>query len=299
MGMLAAWLFFYARANNANAFVRLPVYYYSETQSTLEREERSLPAGESLALLDGLLAAMYEPPRNTALRKLMPETEGFMSGYVLNGNMLEVSFSPAYYTLPPLEEALFRAAFIWTVTGLPYIDQVRFTVDGDVWAYANRENVDISPIISPERITTRTFVLYFINETADAMLPQARTTGGVNLDQLERYIVQLLIDGPGDMAGHISAIPIETKIRDIRTEDGICYVNLSAEFNSKFSGSPGLARLALYCIIHSLTDNINNVRRVQFLIEGEKHDQFQGVLDFNRPFEKDETLLQSETTEEE
>jgi len=93
------------------------------------------------------------------------------------------------------------------------------------------------------------------------------------------------------MEGCVSAIPGETKVRDVKTEDGICHVDLSSHFMSRFNGSPALARLVVYSIVNTLIENSGNIKKVQFLIESERVAQYNGVLDFDRQFEKNDDII--------
>lgn len=269
------------------------VYYYNPTAGRLEGEQRNLPLSDDpAAAARAVIAALSDAPRNTSLVKTMPEGEDFFVDCSLHGSVLFTWFSEQYHEMQPLEEAIFRASFIWTLTEIPEITQVRIWVDGEelmnsrgnAVGAGNRVNVDINPRVSPERISTRTFTLYFLNETADGLVTEERTVDKVNSDQIEAFIVQLLIDGP-TIEGHQSLIPAETKIREAKTEENICYVNLSSDFNSKFT-NPALAKLMIYSIVNTLTENLK-VKRVQFLIESELWEQFQGLTEFNRLFEKD------------
>jgi germination protein M len=180
------------------------------------------------------------------------------------------------------------------MTGLPFVSRVAIRVEGDdpetEALLESRETVAINPVISSVRLTTRTFTLYYVNDTLDALVPVEYTSSNVNMDQIERYIVSRLIEEP-PQEGLIATIPSETRIIDVMTEESICYVNLSADFVSRFNGSPSLAQLMLYSIVNSLTENMTHVKRVQFLIDSERVDQFQGTADFHQVFERDETLI--------
>lgn len=297
LAALMVWFVIYPRIAHQTT-ARLTLYCYNPTTSRLEPDMRTVPTGNEDALRDAAVRLLCETFRSNPLSSTMPDPGEFIAGYTLNGNVLEAAFTARYYELTPLEEAIFRTAFVWTMTAFPSVEQVSFTVEGvellnskgNPLGLENKTNVINDPAISPERITTRTFVLYFVNEAADGLIPEEYTSDNVNMDQVERDIVQLLIDRQTEPS-RIAAIPAETKIREIKTEDGICYVDLSSEFNSKFNSSPALARLMLYSIVNSLIENVSKVKRVQFLIDSEILDQYQGVPDFKRLFEKDETLL--------
>ena len=98
-----------------------------------------------------------------------------------------------------------------------------------------------------------------------------------------------LIKGP---SSHelIATMPSGTKLLNIETKDGVCYVNLSEEFVTKFSGGSGV--LNVYSIVNSLCST-ESVTSVQILIEGEKGAEFGGFV-FDEPLEANMDLVVSE-----
>jgi germination protein M len=289
-----AAIFAGSRQNQPDTF-RMNVYYFNPNVFRLESLEHRLPYGDEFAWLETAVRLFANTSRIPAMTGVWPDGEGFLVDWRMDGDVFEAVFPMVYRYIPPLEEALFRAAFVWTMTGLPYVNQVRILVEGDdpdvvPPVTESRNTVVIDPVISSVRLTTRTFTLYFLNDDFDALVPVPHTSSTVDMDQIEKYIVARLIEGP-DMEGLTAAIPPETRIIDIVSEENTCYVDLSSEFVSRFNGSTAMARLMVYTIVNSLTDNLTHVRRVQFLIDSERVDQFHGMTDFHQVFEWDETLL--------
>ena len=106
----------------------------------------------------------------------------------------------------------------------------------------------------------------------------------VNPNQpIERYVVEQLIKGP-ESDSLKNVIPSDTKIRDISTADGICYVDLSSEFVTKQSGTEKDGIAAVYSIVNSLGE-METVNKVQFLIEGEKVDDYRHIMDLSKSVE--------------
>ena len=99
-----------------------------------------------------------------------------------------------------------------------------------------------------------------------------------------------LIKGP-QTKGNLATVPSETKVRNIMTQDGICYVDLSSEFVSRHSGGKDKELLTIYSIVNSLTA-LDDVSKVQFLIEGEKQEEYKGNVEFGQPFEPKEIVIE-------
>ena len=85
--------------------------------------------------------------------------------------------------------------------------------------------------------------------------------------QLERFVVEELIAGPsGQIEGLYPVINPETKIINILTKDGICYVNLDSSFLTVVNNVS--TEVAVYSIVNSLVE-LDNINKVQILVNGE------------------------------
>ena len=101
----------------------------------------------------------------------------------------------------------------------------------------------------------------------------------VNANQTrEKTVLEQLIAGPEEK-GSVATIPIGTKIKDVTTtDDGTCYVNLL-----KHTGGEREELLTIYSIVNSLC-KLDQIDRVQFLVEGKKLDTYKDNLQFKTPF---------------
>jgi germination protein M len=269
---------------------RLNIYYFNPVTVRLESTAHILPPGEENEWPEMAVNHFVENSQIPSFTGVWQGEERFITGWRMENDVFCAEFPHEYNHLPPLEEAMFRAAFVWTMTGLPFVNSVQFSVEGaDSVTLESRRTVVIDPVISSIRLTTRTFTLFFVNAEHDALVPEVFTSSTVDMDQVEKYILTQLIEGPVN-EDLVAVIPPETKIIDIVTEEYTCYVNLSNEFVNRFSGSTSAARLMVYSIVNTLTENLSHVRRVQFLIDSERVDQLHGLTDFHQAFEQDETL---------
>ena len=99
----------------------------------------------------------------------------------------------------------------------------------------------------------------------------------------EKTVLEQLIAGPEEK-GSVATIPVGTKIKDVTTtDDGTCYVNLSEEFVLKHTGGEREELLTIYSIVNSLC-KLDQIDRVQFLVEGKKLDTYKDNLQFKTPF---------------
>jgi len=287
------------------------VFYFNPQTHRLEPERRRIPEGEPAEMARAALQNFVDEPRSSALRRTIPDDLTFNNNLRLNGKTLEVCFPANYFYMQPLEEALFRAALVYTMVNLPFIDGVRVQVDGEELlsifgepfgtALVNAdgetllyretgETVRVGPLLNPSLPMYRNVTLYFPSSYMDGLISVERTLR-VNPElPPERFILEYLItaEPPEGAENHI---PEGTVIRSVRTDNRIAFINLSDEFSSQFSGSATLAELTLQSIIHSIAANSSNVDSVRFLIDSARRESFNGVPHFNTLFEPDETLI--------
>jgi hypothetical protein len=274
----------------------LPVYFFDASGGRLNVEYKPFPQGDFTQQTNATLRYFtnaFELPPLFTFREIFSEI------YLLDG-LLVANFSHLYSELSSVDEMIFRSAFTLTMTGLPFIDGVKFVThaydEGRIETVATIAN---SPFISPARRTPEVFTLFFADETGEGLITVVYHAADVDTHRRSLSILELLIEGQSD-EGILPLIPPETRVREvlIEPEAGI-YVNLSGEFHRGFSGTPTQARLMLQSVAHTmLENNKGSARRVFFLIDSERREDFHGVSDFNLGFTIDETKMLGYEAEE-
>lgn len=204
-----------------------------------------------------------------------------------------IDFSSAYYDLEIADEVIARASLVWSITSLDEIDTVSITVNGEPLSWENvvsdatftRENLVIDGEVSTSVTAEKKYeLLYFANTDGTGLTTERRLVELEANKSKERTMLEQLILGPEE-EGLFATIPDSTKINDVTTtNDGICYVNLSQDFVTKHGGGSTDELLTIYSIVNSLCE-LDHIDKVQFLIEGERLNEFKGHLDFSKPFE--------------
>ena len=288
--------------------VLFPVYFFNAEEGRLVSELREMPqrAAEEgeIALITGAFHQMYGMPYDGSLMRAVPW--GIIRGdYIVNMALVEGVLTldilrvvqPAGRELvspsvimTPVEEVILRSAVTLTMLGLPYVDSVEFIMpDGETFTETSA-SIANAPFISPARRTAETFTLFFVCESGDGLFTKVYEATYVNSHMRERYIMEQLIVGQ-QAEGVMPLIPPETQVRDASTESDVgIYVNLSAEFSSRFNGNAAQARLMLQSIAHTMIEN-STLRHVFFLIESDRQEEFHGVPYFNLRFTIDETAM--------
>jgi len=217
-----------------------------------------------------------------------------------NEGKVEVNFSKEYNNLSDGQQLLCNAAVTKTFTELEFVESVRIFVDGTEIKKGNGEAVgeiksevvELEPSIEPYKKDSIKVTLYFADDNAMGLCEEERDIEVNEKQSVEMRIVEELIKGP-QSENLFSGIPEATKINDIKTENGICYVDLSKEFVSQHMGGSSGESLTIYSIVNSLTE-LDYVKQVQFLIDGVKETSLAGHVDFSKTFERDESYINKE-----
>lgn len=280
---------------------RLAVYFFNPSEGRLGTEFRFLPPDGISPQLENALWHFAAPPQDALHSSTWPpgvmRAELITSAYIREG-VLVAEFSELYASMSRMEEVIFRSAFTLTMTGLPQVERVLFRVNDEGGMrefFESASSITNSPFISPARRTAEDFVLFFVDESGEGLITTMYNATDVNVHERAQYILRRLIKEQHE-SGIFPLIPSETRVRDVLIEpaSGI-YVDLSLEFHRGFTGSPTHARMMLQSITHTMLENAGSgiTRRVFFLIESERWEDFHGVSDFNLGFTMDKTMMMS------
>lgn len=272
---------------HSEAGVSCDVYYINNLTQTLESETVSLKSEKQNDIILEAYGNLVDIEKTDERKSVVPEGLEINS-IRLNSGILSVDFNAVYNSMTAGEELMFKTAVVYTFTSFDFVDYVYITVQGNTLKMTNgsavgkigRDDIVMNGDISAEPTNYEILTLYFENNDGSKLDTEIReVVVNPNLP-LERYVVEQLIEGPQD-TNLKSTIPADTKIRDISTADGICYVDLSSDFVTKQSDSMKDATAAVYSIANSLGE-IEGISKIQFLIEGEKVDDYKKIMDLSK-----------------
>lgn len=162
--------------------------------------------------------------------------------------------------------------FHWILVIIAIVILVAFTWDFSDNNIKKKANNDMIKI-----------VLYFSDEDALNLVKEERSIKLDNTNSLERVVLEELIAGPMK-EGNYRTIPDKTKILSVNTDSNkLCTVNLSEDFVKEHWGGSTGEIFTIYSIVNSLCE-LENVEKVNFLIDGEERDEFKGHIDFSQKF---------------
>lgn len=276
------------------------VYYVSGDETGVEIHEYERPGGTTEEQIRILLAYLSVSPEN--LRYKAPLAMGFaMTGMEFRDSGVVINVDGKYRELSATTEVLVRAAIVKTLTQADNVTRVQILVDGEPLVDGLGETVgwmtadqfirsDGSEINSYEKVRVK---LYFANEEGNKLIAAYREKFYSTNISLERFVVDELLSGPsGRIVGLYPTIHPDTKILSVMTKDGICYVNLGADFANGVNNVT--AEVAIYSIVNSLTE-LPNVHHVQILVNGAVPAGFSNAS-FERNLKLVTTLEQTESS---
>jgi len=290
---------------NANSNTRITARIYFRTDSnSVDYEEYPIQVQDNKEMASEVLSKFMEGPKNVNLHKTMPAGLKIMDPSIIRvvpdrptDSVFVVNFSREYYNMPPEDEMFLRATLTWTMTDLDFINNVDILVDGKEinnsigmpTGVQNRQNIDIYTPLAPYNTVSKTVRLYFADETGSKLLPEDRTIN-VNPDlPIEQFILEQIILGPRD-EGHYATVSPDVKVVDVQRTEGVCFVNLSADFTGKGPAAPVTDDVAVYSIVDSLMD-VTGVRKVQFLIDSENTGIMKGSIDLSHQFDRNNDII--------
>ena len=137
----------------------------------------------------------------------------------------------------------------------------------------------------PDRQGQAEVFLYF-GSAADAFLTAEKRliSGAGDPITLSRNIIAALINGPTEQ-DLVRTLPQGTVCRAFYlTDDGVAYADFSAHIRDRHPGGSEAELLAIYSVVNSLVLNIDKIKKVKILVEGNETGTLAGHIDLSRPF---------------
>lgn len=125
--------------------------------------------------------------------------------------------------------------------------------------------------------------VYFLDDRTVSLVPERRQYNTKNKQERPEWVLNQLIKGPKRRELQ-PTIPKGTKLLSVSIEDRVAHVNFSKEFKSKHPGGLTHEAQTIDSVFLTLTQPmLGHIKKVQFLVEGEKLRSFAGYADFDEP----------------
>lgn len=284
----------FASCQNEENEYHAKLYFLNQSGVRLEAEERILESEDNETLMaNKIISELVKGPNNAELIRSVPK-ETAVKKIDLNNDVLYVDFNEKFKFDNEADRILACAAIVSSVTTLTGVQRVKFTVEGEPLKASDGTEVKTlskEDIVYDSQLVVADYKyvkLYFADKDGDKLVPEGRTVTVNSKESTEYVLVNELIKGPNS-SDVLPTIPEGTKVLSVETKEGVCFVNLSKEFKSRHSGGSAGETMTIYSIVNTLTE-LDNVKKVQFLIEGQKEEVFIHYI-FNEPFERKESLI--------
>jgi hypothetical protein len=126
--------------------------------------------------------------------------------------------------------------------------------------------------------------IFFGDMDTDALVTEKRTLPwSKDSEQRARLLLSELLRGPTGAA--VRTTPDTTMLRSVTiTADGLAQADFSAHLSREHPGGSSSEVLTVYSIVNTLAYNIEGIKKVQILIEGQTLDTLAGHMDCRQPF---------------
>lgn len=272
--------------------------YYTNTAGTRLMEVNYNPSAQNFdEMMKELMGQLTSAPAGYS--SALPADVKY-NGYERGIDALRIDFSKEYYNLTNTEEVLLRAAVVKTVSQIPGVTKVMFTVDKEQLLDQDGEPasvMDANTFIDTKEGGINSYLyttlkLYFANKSGDQITEELRDLHYSSNMVLERVVVEQILKGP-ETLGLRAVVSDTAKILNIYVQNGVCNINFDAEFN-RATEDDVEPEAAIYAIVNSICSTCDNITGVQFQINGESDIMFRDKVDLNQVFAMNTKWVESD-----
>ena len=247
--------------------------------------EEDLPRAAVEALLDGPdTEGLTTPfPAGTELRSL-----------TLEDGVLSLHLSEQYDGLSGISLTLANACFTLTLCQLEGVDALSITVEGIENESLPRTLYTPDQLLlqgSEEELVEMTAALRFPRSTGEGLGVEYRPLHLTGEASLSRALLEALLEGP-TYESLSPVLPQGTELRGVTVEDGVCYVDFSQTFRDGLPEDEQALRLLVYSVVNTMAGNMDSIRAVQLLAEGQPLPA-RGGVELDGPLDPDPALEKS------
>ncbi|MCM1496780.1 MAG: GerMN domain-containing protein [Bacteroides sp.] len=247
--------------------------------------------------IESILNTMFTEAPDNQTNLISASMRLLRSAYQKDTSLARVVVNVANELNDQYVEVLAKAAITKTLCQLDYVENVQFEIY-DSSTISDEQSVietyDSISFVDAEQeggfLQTGVITLYFANESGDMLLEYDKAVEISNNVSLEQLVIESLITGPL-REGYYPTIPEGTTLKKVSIKDGVCYVDLSVEFNNTLNTC--MDTTTIYSVVNSLCE-LPTINRVQFLINGEKQELYRTTIPFDGMFEWQPDLIQEQ-----
>ncbi len=201
-----------------------------------------------------------------------PYLEGVqVAGITYDGGEVTIDFNERYLEMEGVELAGAEACATLTLCGIDGVTGVSFTVSGQPYMTGGRSMLEVEDIVTGDlslKPVEREVSVYFSDGNTQYVVKETRNVVLRETALLERYAIDELIKGPND-SSLASTLPEGTSVLSVSTEQRVCIVNFSEEFE-QIMEYPLAERIQTLFAVTSTICGGGDVDCVQYYVDGER-----------------------------
>lgn len=270
------------------------IYYTNGETNKLVTVSYGTDQTDPLSLVAELMDQMNTEQKSDNINVIKKDNVS-IENYVLNNRTISIYFGQEYSNMDAARQAIYRCAVVKTLTQIDTIEHVMFYVNNQPATYSDGTQIGMmaeSDFIDDtasnlSNLQWSNLALYFASPNGDKLVRDNVTVAYSRTISIERVIVEQLIAGP-DNSAYDSTLPENLKLLNITVKDGTCYVNLDSTFLTEIVNVS--SSVPIYSIVNSLCE-LDNIDKVQILINGEPKKVYRESISLEFPFEMNTQII--------
>ncbi|WP_029320598.1 GerMN domain-containing protein [Butyrivibrio sp. AE3004] len=275
-------------ADEAN---NIKVYYLNSEETGIIFQNYSVTSDleNTSQVIDELLTQMKTMPEKLEYEAPIYGPVNLLS-YTLNGGILTLDFAGTYTSANKTTEILDRAAMVRTLTQIPGVEYVTFTVEGaplldgngNMIGNMSADNFVYNAGNEINAYEKAELVLYFADEDGQELIPVYRTVVYNSNILMQRLVIEQVLNGPNtDLA--CPTLNSQAKINSVSVRDGVCYVDFDSAINTRTGNVD--PKIALYSLVNTICETAD-VNKVQMSVNGSSDVNFMEKISLGTVFER-------------
>lgn len=251
----------------------IKIYCTNTAHDALHWENHKLESYYISDIVEEIRDRLLAAPENKQYIKAIPDGVEILSCNIGIDGQLVIDFSAGYLDMDSITEALCRAAVVKTFCQVNSIKYVEFTIDGlpltikELPAGLMSADDFVDNSTGKAGFDQNVKVIVYLTDEEGKMLKESILKVYIDgTKPMEEIVLEELIAGPLDTQPQLrNTLNTKTKIRSVRSYDGICYVDFSEEFMSK----PLYVKdeVAVYSVVNTLCE-LPGVTKVKITVAG-------------------------------
>ncbi len=271
------------------------LYYLNGAGDKLLNTTYTLEIKDKVEMIDDVIVFLKDKNGEYDVRPILDESLD-LKRIILKESTATLYFDASYGKLGPSQEILVRAGIVKSITQVPGIEFVSIRVgnspltdtDGNIVGNMTAKMFIDSAQTDFDEHEKVKLLLYFGNAEKTELASVSKDVVYNSNITVEKLVVEQLIAGPSNDHFYATVNP-STKIVNITTKDGVCYVNLDEAF---LTGVDQInAELTIYSIVNSLVE-LPNVNKVQFMINGDSNYTYKEQIDLSQMLDRNLEIVE-------